>query len=146
MIFVLIFIAIFLIDQEIKKIIINGFRYQTECISIVFALNKGVAFSMFSILGEYLKYLQITLVSGVFIYSIINRYFNKYHIPLAILISAAISNIYDRFNYDGVVDYLYWHCGFDFAIFNFADVMIDFAVLLIFIKYYKNEKRVKNEE
>jgi len=26
------------------------------------------------------------------------------------------------------VDYVAWHCGFDFAVFNFADVMIDVAV------------------
>jgi signal peptidase II len=36
----------------------------------------------------------------------------------------------------GVVDYVFWHCGFDFAVFNFADVMIDVAVVLILLIHF----------
>jgi signal peptidase II len=35
-----------------------------------------------------------------------------------------------------VVDYIAWHCGFNFAVFNFADVAIDLAVVWILIMVY----------
>jgi signal peptidase II len=60
-------------------------------------------------------------------------------LPTGILIGAGLSNVYDRFNHGGVVDYIYWHCGFNFAIFNFADVMIDLAVVWILFLNFKQE-------
>jgi len=65
--------------------------------------------------------------------------FIKYSLPLGVILGAGSSNIYDRFIYGGVVDYVYWHCGFDFAIFNFADVMIDAGVVAILYLSYKNK-------
>ena len=101
-------------------------------------LEEGVAFSMFAFLGEYLKYIQVGLILGVVIYLFIKKeILNEYLISSALILSGGISNIVDRFFREGVVDYVYWHCGFDFAIFNFADVMIDFGVLLILLKSFK---------
>ena len=139
-IFIILFISIFAIDQEIKNFIIDGFRYDTKCISITYTLNNGVAFSMFAFLGEYLKYIQIFLIVIVAFYVVKSGYFKDYYIPTAILLSGAISNVLDRFVYGGVVDYVAWHCYFDFAIFNFADVMIDLSIaLIIYINYTKSK-------
>ena len=52
----------------------------------------------------------------------------------------ALSNIIDRFVYEGVVDYVYWHYWFDFAIFNLADVLIDCSVVIIILQMLKGEK------
>nr|WP_304546007.1 signal peptidase II [Sulfurimonas sp. hsl 1-7] len=124
--------GIFIVDQNIKTLFVEGFRYYTECIDFILVYNKGVAFSMFASLGEYLKYIQLVLVIGVFGYII---YLKKlcYAFPTGIIIGGAISNIYDRFIHGGVVDMVYWHCGFDFAVFNFADVVIDIGVLWLLI-------------
>lgn len=140
-IFVSAAVFIFVVDQYIKDAIIEGFRYDTKCISIVFILNKGVAFSMFAFVGEYLKFIQIAIIAAALIYVVWEKLFFIYYIPAAILMGAAVSNIYDRFVHGGVVDYVAWHCWFDFAVFNFADVMIDFAVLLILIKSYKRGRK-----
>jgi len=35
-----------------------------------------------------------------------------------------------------VVDYVAWHCGFDFAVFNYADIAIDIAIVWILILVY----------
>jgi len=85
---------------------------------------------MFAFLAEYLKYIQLVLVFGVMGYVF---YLKKlcYALPAGILLGGAFSNIYDRFIHGGVVDMVYWHCGFNFAVFNFADVMIDVAVVWI---------------
>ena len=128
--------GIFIIDQNIKSMFVDGFRYYTKCIDFILVYNKGVAFSMFSFLAEYLKYIQLVLVSGVLVYVF---YLKKlcYAMPVGILLGGAFSNIYDRFIHGGVVDMVYWHCGFDFAVFNFADVMIDFAVVWILLLNFK---------
>jgi signal peptidase II len=41
---------------------------------------------------------------------------------------------------------VYWHCGFDFAVFNFADVMIDIAVVWLLWINWKTNKKTKKEE
>ena len=51
-------------------------------------------------------------------------------------LSVAFSNDYDRFIHEGVVDMVFWHCGFNFAVFNYADIAIDFAVALILVMVY----------
>jgi len=128
--------GIFIIDQNIKMLFVDGFRYYTNCIDLILVYNKGVAFSMLSFLDEWLKYIQIVLVVSVLIYVI---YLNKvcYSIPAGFMLGGAFSNIYDRFIHGGVVDMVYWHCGFDFAVFNFADVMIDIAVAWILLLNFK---------
>jgi signal peptidase II len=138
---IIIFIIAVGVDQYIKFIFVNGYQWDSECISLVLAYNKGVAFSMLEFLAEYLKYLQITILLFGIIYLIKNKdIFNEYYIPIALLLSGGISNIFDRFIHIGVVDYVYWHCGFDFAIFNLADILIDLAVIMIIYKTLKSNK------
>jgi len=96
---------------------------------------------MFEFLGAYLKYIQIGLLLGIAIYLYKDReMFHTYIYPVSLIFSAGISNILDRFIHIGVVDYVYWHCGFDFAIFNLADVMIDVAIVWILWIHYKTTK------
>ncbi|MGB3962592.1 MAG: signal peptidase II [Sulfurimonas sp.] len=128
--------GIFIIDQNIKMLFVDGFRYYTECIDLILVYNKGVAFSMFAFLDEWLKYIQLVMVFGVLIYVFTLKKL-CYALPAGILLGAAFSNVYDRFIHGGVVDMVYWHCGFDFAVFNFADVMIDVAVVWILFLNFK---------
>ena len=129
--------GVFIIDQNIKMLFVDGFRYYTECIDLILVYNKGVAFSMLSFLDEWLKYIQIILVSAILIYII---YLKKvcYAMPAGFMLGGAFSNVYDRFIHGGVVDMVFWHCGFDFAVFNFADVMIDIAVVWFLFLNFKS--------
>ena len=146
-------IGIFIVDQGIKEYFIlkameiSGLPqdalyhrafdvYETSCINMRLIFNYGVAFSMLSFLQENLKWLQLIMITGVLAY-IINLKKLCYMIPAGILVGAGLSNVYDRFNHGGVVDYIYWHCGFNFAIFNFADMMIDLAVVWILFLNFK---------
>jgi len=129
-------IGIFIIDQNIKMLFVDGFRYYTDCIDLILVYNKGVAFSMFAFLDDWLKYIQLIMVSGIFIY-IVSLKKICFAFPSGLMLGGAFSNIYDRFIHGGVVDMVYWHCGFDFAVFNFADVMIDIAVIWILILNFK---------
>ncbi len=155
-------IGIFIVDQGIKEFFIlkamemyslpqeslyhRAFDiYETSCINMRLVFNYGVAFSMLSSLEEYLKWLQLILITGVLAY-VISLKKLCYMIPSGILVGAGLSNVYDRFIHGGVVDYVYWHCGFNFAIFNFADVMIDLAVVWILFLNYKPKFCKENEE
>jgi signal peptidase II len=143
--FFIIFAVLFFIDQYIKTLFVGGLEKPGECISFILAYNKGVAFSMFSFLDENLKYIQIIMITAGAIYLYIKQnIFKTYYIPIAFLYAGAISNIYDRFIHIGVVDYVYWHCGFDFAIFNLADVLINISIALILYISWQEEKKKKN--
>jgi len=145
--FVIPLLIVFSIDQYIKYIFIQGYRLNGDCISLILVYNKGVAFSMFAFLKEYLKYIQILILVAVFIYFIKDKILQNHKILTGILFGAGLGNIVDRFFREGVVDYVYWHCGFNFAVFNFADVMIDFSVFGLILSYFViqwQNKKLKN--
>ena len=137
-------VGVFIIDQNIKMLFVDGFRHYTDCIDLILVYNKGVAFSMLSFLDEWLKYIQLMIVVAVLGYVMYLKQL-CYAFPVGLLLGGAFSNIYDRFIHGGVVDMVYWHCGFNFAVFNFADVMIDVAVVWILLLNYK-PKLCKNQD
>lgn len=146
-IFITLFALSILLDQWVKLIMLEGFVWESEAITIggrALVYNKGVAFSMFSFLEEYLKYIQILFLFLLFVGALWSDFFAKHYVPLGILIGAGLSNIIDRFVYGGVVDYVYWHYWFDFAIFNLADVLIDISVALMILQMLreKNSKSI----
>jgi signal peptidase II len=128
-------IFIFALDKYIKSLFLDGFVWHSDIISLYLVINKGVAFSMFAFLGESLKYIQmgIILVFLAFVYRE-KEFFIKNYIAIGIFFGAGCGNISDRFFHGGVVDYIAWHYGFEFAIFNFADIMINFSIFLIILK------------
>jgi len=107
-----------------------------KCIDLELHFNKGVAFSMFSFLGPYMKWLQGGLVLLLFFIMLKENYLKRFAFPAGLLMGGALGNIYDRFHHIGVVDYVAWHCGFNFAVFNYADVMIDLAFVIILVMIY----------
>ncbi|AFL67425.1 signal peptidase II [Sulfurospirillum barnesii] len=136
--------TIFVIDQFIKTIFLEGFRWQGDFFSLILTYNKGVAFSMFSFLDEYLKYIQLLLMGGLGMYLLFQKEIvAKFALSIGLIAGAALSNIYDRFIHGGVVDYFFWHYGFEFAVFNFADVMIDLGVVMILWHSWKESKVAK---
>ncbi|MEA3521906.1 MAG: signal peptidase II [Campylobacterota bacterium] len=129
-------VGVFIIDQNLKQLFIDGYRFYSDYIDLILVYNKGVAFSMLAFLQEWLKWIQLVLIVGVGAY-IINLRQNCYAVPGGILLGAGLSNVYDRFIHGGVVDYVYYHHWFNFAVFNFADVMIDLAVVWLIILNFR---------
>lgn len=58
----------------------------------------------------------------------------RFSAELGIILGAGASNVLDRFIHGGVVDYVFWHKWFNFAVFNFADVMINLGVVIILLR------------
>ena len=151
-IFFLVAIGTFIIDQNLKiwaMDAVNGVEYASilkgACIDLELHYNRGVAFSMLSFLGENLKWVQLTLIVGIIAYVFYEGYINQYAFALGLIIGGAVGNLYDRFIHEGVVDYVAWHCGFDFAVFNYADVMIDLGVAIILLMTFLEYRREKRE-
>ncbi|MCT7614321.1 signal peptidase II [Aliarcobacter butzleri] len=141
-----IFVVVFIIDQIVKFGFANlAWDVDGSYMSLKLAYNYGVAFSMFSFLDQNLKYIQLVIVILATLYLLKNKdVFKEYYLPIALLYAGGLSNILDRFTYGAVVDYFYWHYGFEFAIFNFADVIIDLAVVIIIYKQLRQSKKDKN--
>ncbi len=140
-VFVLSFVGIFVVDQNLKNIFLEGYRWQGEYFSLILTYNRGVAFSMLSFLQDDLKYLQVALLSGVFLYIAWHKEILKeYSLPAGMILGAGCSNLYDRFMHGGVVDYFFWHKWFNFAVFNFADVMINISVVVILFLSFRTKK------
>ena len=135
-VFSLVALGTFIIDQNIKILFVEGYYRAGECIDLELHYNKGVAFSMFAFVGPYLKWIQSILIVGIIYFVLKEGYLKRYAFPVGLLVGGALGNVYDRFVHEGVVDYIAWHCGFNFAVFNYADVAIDLAVAWILIMVY----------
>ncbi len=135
-VFLLVALGTFIIDQNIKMLFVEGYYRAGTCIDLELHYNKGVAFSMFAFMGPYLKWIQSLLIIGILYYIFSEGYIKRYAFPAGLLMGGAIGNVYDRFMHEGVVDYVAWHCGFNFAVFNYADIAIDVAVAWIIIMVY----------
>ena len=144
-VFLLVVIGTFIIDQNIKMLFVEGYYRVGECIDLELHYNKGVAFSMLSFIGPYLKWIQSLLIVGIMYFVLKEGYLKRYAFPVGLLIGGALGNVYDRFVHEGVVDYIAWHCGFNFAVFNYADVAIDLAVawILVMVYFFPEESEEK---
>ena len=131
----------YIADQGIKELFLAGYEWHSRCLSLELHLNRGVAFSLFSSLGPWLKWLQSLLIVGMLWFFWVEGWIRKHSFILGILLGAALGNLSDRFIHGAVVDYVYWHCGFDFAVFNYADVMIDLSVAWLLFSAWKEHRR-----
>lgn len=153
--FMIIFIVLLITDQIIKYIIISIAKptnlhdfimiKDMPVISIALVFNTGVAFSFFTWVGEWLKFIQLGLIAMIIgILYTQKQLFKAHYIAFALMLSGGTSNILDRFLHVGVVDYIYWHYGFDFPIFNFADIIIDCGIGLFILQTFILNRKNKN--
>ena len=85
--FTLLFCSSLGLDQWVKYIMLNGFAWDSEALSIggrALVYNTGVAFSMFSFLAESLKYIQILFLLALLLFALMSDFFLKHYIPLGI--------------------------------------------------------------
>lgn len=116
-------------------------------LKFTYARNKGAAFSMLSNLDDiiripffYIVHFIATFI--IFYYLVVTP---KLHIffrfGLIMILSGAIGNFIDRFQYGYVVDFIdidwklfgWYH---NFAIFNIADIAVNIGVIFIFTDIY----------
>ena len=136
------------IDQTIKLWILDFYAnatnphnkvFESPFIDIVLVFNKGVAFSFLSAVGENLKWIILAmLILMLFIVLKSEELFAENFVAFGLIIGSGFSNLLDRFIREGVVDYIFWHYKFNFAVFNLADSIINVAIAWIILKYIVN--------
>lgn len=152
--FSILFLFLVALDQAIKYTMIYIAQPQSlhdlvmiadmPVISIALVFNTGVAFSFFTWLGEWLKYIQVGLIALIVgILFAQKDLFKQHYIAFSLMLAGGTSNILDRFLHGGVVDYIYWHYKFDFPIFNFADIIIDCGIALFILQTLLLHKKKK---
>ncbi len=137
-----------LIDQVIKNVLfwLLSFGSSVEVISNFFSLtmiqNTGAAFSILSSNTLFLIVVSIISLCLIYYFFIKDRDLVKVEEYLyGILIGGILGNLIDRIVRGYVIDYLDFNVfGYNFPVFNLADVCIMVSIVLIVIHLVKGEK------
>ena len=149
LIYLFIVVSLVSLDQYTKSIILNYFElYQSKTIidgffSLTYVQNFGAGFSiMQNARTTFLIITPICLVGFTYLFIKSNDKLSK--TALLLMISGTIGNFIDRIVRVYVVDFLdFIIFGWDFPIFNVADIFLTIGVSLYIIALIKEEKDAK---
>ena len=137
-----------LLDQVIKNVLISVFSVGSSIsvidgfFSITMLQNTGAAFSILSSSTLFLILISIVALNLIYFFLIKGRELNRFDIIVyGVLIGGIIGNLIDRVVHGSVIDYLDFNLfGYNFPVFNFADICIVISIILIIIFICKGEK------
>lgn len=146
-----IFIIAF-IDQIIKGIVLVSMEIGSSLtlignfFSITYVENEGAAFSILS--GNTILLIVLSLFALNILYFLFLKEKNvkkTQMITIGILMGGIIGNLVDRILYGHVIDYLdFCLFGYNFPVFNFADICIVLSTIFLLYITLKEEKDAKN--
>lgn len=147
---IILIVGIVVLDQVTKLLVVSQLSYgaQVEIIpdffTITHRVNSGAAWSILE--GQMVIFYIVTVIAlAVFGYMLRDADFkNKkmYSFGLVILIAGAIGNFIDRIRIQGVIDFLdFVIFGYDFPVFNVADVALNvgIAMFIIAVVFYEKD-------
>ncbi len=115
--------------------------------NLVVVWNQGVSFGMLSNDLDYGPYLLIALSFaiilgfGIWMFRTQDR---VHHLGIGLVIGGAIGNVFDRFRFGAVFDFLDFHLfGFHWPAFNIADSAIVIGVFILMIYTFFFEKNLQ---
>lgn len=119
----------------------------TSFFNFTMVWNKGVSFGMFSSTHSYMPYALMVMavaLTSFFVVWLIRATSLWAAIPLAMIISGALSNVWDRARFGAVADFLDFHIGdLHWPAFNIADSCIVVGVALLALHTLCSEKSKK---
>ena len=125
-----------LIEKSQSELFINDY------LNITLNWNRGIAFGLLSFNATTVYHLISILILTIIIYLIYlmvkSDSFGK--ILFALIIGGAVGNLFDRFNYFAVADFIDFHIeSYHWFTFNLADIFISIGIFLMIIKelFYK---------
>jgi signal peptidase II len=158
MTFYLIALAILLLDQASKQVIIRTLRLGQSIpvipgfFDIVYVLNPGAAFGFLATLSEQVRnpfFILISIVAVTLIIFYHARYLRSHRlasVALGLILGGAIGNLMDRLRHGVVVDFLDIHVyQYHWPAFNVADSAISIGVSLMILdmllEWYRDRRR-----
>lgn len=142
--YLLIILGLFGIDQ-ITKFIVDSNMALGQSITIVddffnltYVRNTGAGFSILE--GQMTFFYVITLVALCFLLYLLftsNNESKFYILSILMMIAGTLGNFYDRIVYQYVIDFLdFIIIGYDFPVFNFADICLTVGVGIYLLVYF----------
>ena len=125
--------VISLIEKNQSELFINDY------LNITLNWNRGIAFGLLSFNATTIYHLISILILTIIIYLIYlmvkSDSFGK--ILFALIIGGAAGNLFDRFTYFAVPDFIDFHINsFHWFTFNVADIFISLGIFFIIIKEF----------
>lgn len=148
---VFIIVLLIAIDQAIKLLVlkylspIGSYIVIDKLISLTFVKNTGAAFGSFSGYTTALSVVTALVLIVGLIYLLSGRIKQKViYIPAVMIISGGAANLIDRVFRGFVIDYIE-PLFIDFAVFNFADILVTVgAFIIILYLFYDIIKDLRN--
>ena len=145
----IIFIIIGLIlDRLSKSYAINNFienPYQGKLLNFTYLENRGAAFGILQDSRLFFIILTLVIVAALVYYFVKN--YKKNHkilnIALAMIISGAIGNFYDRLFQGYVVDFIEF-AFVKFPVFNIADIFVTLGsfLMIIYLIFFEESENI----
>ena len=145
----IVFIIIGLIlDRLSKSYAINNFienPYQGKLLNFTYLENRGAAFGILQ--DSRLFFIILTLVIvAVLVYYFVKNYKTSHeilNIALAMIISGAIGNFYDRLLQGYVVDFIEF-AFVKFPVFNIADIFVTLGsfLMIIYLIFFEESEKI----
>ena len=146
-------LAVVLLDQFAKALIVGGFRLGesrevTSFFDVVRWENTGMAWSLLSTAGGWQRWFFIGLgaVAAVFIVWLLARHGGQrlFGWALALILGGAVGNVIDRLLHGHVVDFIQVHYGgWYFPSFNLADSAITVGAGLLILDELLRVRRAR---
>lgn len=145
-------IIVFLFDILIKYIVDKSFYYGIlkSIIPGVFYLTKvyndGAAWSTFE--GARILLIIVAIISLVFLimYQRGFKYCKRNFLAFGLVYGGLLGNLCDRIRFGYVIDYLKFYIGgYEFPVFNLADMAIVVGFILIIYAIYRGEDKYGNK-
>ncbi len=150
----IIIVVSFILDQVSKYIVAGNAAYHQITViprffEITYLKNTGAAWSMMSGQQALLSLIAVVAI-GVMLYVLMKARKNHLlytRIAMALMISGAAGNLYDRLIFQYVRDFLNFYIfGYDFPVFNIADSALTIGVIVLIIAILKGEDESKKGE
>ena len=138
----LVALVVFIADRLSKFWIVDVFDLEKNgpidvlpFLDFTFVWNRGISLGLFQMDGDFGRYVLIALTSAVTL--VVAWWLSKAQEKLAklglgLVLGGAVGNIWDRFEYGQVADFIHFFVGdWSFYIFNVADAAITIGVILL---------------
>ena len=147
-------VSLLVIDQIVKTLVELYLPLQ-EMVPVIPMLalyrtyNLGVAFSMLSDMdGWFIVTMRLVIVVFVvWMWKKTPKDRSFAHLGFALIIAGALGNIFDRFLYGHVIDYILFHTQtWSFAVFNLADSFISIGAACVILDEVLQMKTAKDAQ
>lgn len=138
----------------LSKVLVKNFILLGEKVSIIpkvfyltYVKNTGAAWSIFQNKTIFII-IFTTIVIAFLIYYLIRQNLNSIEmIGYGMVLGGAVGNLFDRIFYGYVIDFIdIYIFGYDYPVFNIADIAIVVGVIVLLIGMLRSEKNETNSK